>query len=240
MSNYEFNAGLEKMGKQLLKEALDFLAFPDTKDERSLKEELGKVEVNMESLSFNLDEYLKEISKFAKQQLATNNPQSLQFLKLHIGKEDIANLLGVDISQIAVANVKHNEGDMSTEFTVAIDSSAEVKNEYEVTNDIEHTSNLRRQRIVRQESCMSENIHDMLQNKKQELSNKKELLLEIFKQRGVSTEPVWGQTPSEMQWLYQNYQKALRGIDTLERALCTINNVHEEFANHPDMDIFDN
>lgn len=85
------------------------------------------------------------------------NPNPLQYIKLYISKEDIADALGIKSGQLVITYVKNESAvDMSTEFVVAIDSSATVKNGYQASTNIDGTSNLRRQKLTSKEKDFKE------------------------------------------------------------------------------------
>lgn len=80
---------------------------------------------------------------------AEGTPRPLKHMKLCIGKDDIANIIGVNEEQFAIADVKHiHEGNESTEFIVILDSTVDVDTNYEVAAMSKEIGNLRRQRLI--------------------------------------------------------------------------------------------
>jgi hypothetical protein len=140
------------------------------------------------------------------------NPNPLQYIKLYISKEDIADALGIESGQLVITYVKNESAvDMSTEFVVAIDSSATVKNGYQASTNIDGTSSLRRQKLKNNEQSFKEVL----------LSEEKKLIDardELYVKHGSKVEMLTFTFDPELakaQLEYQSITDDLKAIRTL-------------------------
>lgn len=141
----------------------------------------------------------------------TPDPPQLQFVKMYIGQEQIAEALNIRSNQLRVANVSEVLLDGTVELLVAIDSSAKVNVDYEASVlDDGYVGNLRRQSLDKKES-----LETLLS---QELAKLSQEVDEIEKEHGNSLNIQWSFN-YEMRDIKNHYDYLLTKIEAIKLLL---------------------